>query len=144
MKQNKTYASLKRKQRLLIEAALESGLKRNITALCAEAGVGRVSFYRWMNDDSVFRETWHGLWRDIASRHFPTAIAAVSEKAQRGDVSASRLMAELLGVLKQQVEQSGTQRIEIEYTNNWRTNYEADPAASAPGPDARDGAGEAL
>lgn len=144
MKQSGTYANLKRKQRLLIEAALEAGLKRNITALCAEAGIGRVSFYRWMNDDPAFRDAWNGLWRGIVSRHFPTAVAALVEKAQRGDVPASRLMAELLGVLKQQVETTGAQRIEVEYTNNWRTNYEVDSAASAPGPDARDGAGEAL
>lgn len=144
MKRNGTYANLKPKQRVLIEAALDAGLKRNITALCAEAGIGRVSFYRWMNDDPVFRETWNGLWRDIVSRHFPTAIAAVSEKAQRGDVSASRLMAELLGVLKQQVETTGAQRIQVEYTNNWRTTYEADLAEPAPGPDARDEAGEEI
>jgi hypothetical protein len=97
-----------------------------------------------MNDDSVFRETWNGLWRDIASRHFPTAVAAVAEKAQRGDVSASRLMAELLGVLKQQVEQTGTQRVEIEYTNNWRNTYEAEPTATASGADARDAASEEI
>lgn len=144
MRQNTTYAGLKRKQRLLIEAALESGLKRNITTLCAEAGVHRSQFYRWMESDDAFRDAWESLWRRMLNRHFPTAVAAIVERAQRGDVPASRLMAELLGVLKQQVEQSGTQRIEIEYTNNWRTNYEADPAASAPGPDARDGAGEAI
>lgn len=144
MRQNTTYAGLKRKQRLLIEAALEGGLKRNITTLCAEAGVSRSQFYRWMESDDAFRNAWESLWRGIVSRHFPTAVAALVEKAQRGDVSASRLMAELLGVLKQQVETTGAQRIEIEYTNNWRTNYEAHPAASAPGPDARDGAGEAL
>lgn len=129
---------------MLIEAALEAGLKRNITALCAEAGINRVSFYRWMNEDPVFREIWNGLWRDIVSRHFPTAVAAIIEKAQRGDVSASRLMAELLGVLKQQVETTGAQRIQVEYTNNWRTLYEADPPASTPGPDAGDEPSEAL
>lgn len=123
---------------------MESGLKRNITALCEDAGVHRSQFYRWMERDAAFREAWESLWRRMVNRHFPTAIAAVVEKAQRGDVSASRLMAELLGVLKQQVETTGAQRIQVEYTNNWRTLYEADSPAPAPGPDARDEAGEAL
>jgi 3-hydroxyisobutyrate dehydrogenase-like beta-hydroxyacid dehydrogenase len=123
---------------------MESGLKRNITALCEDAGVHRSQFYRWMESDAAFRGVWESLWRRMVNRHFPTAVAAAVEKAQRGDVSAVRLMAELLGVLKQQVEQTGTQRVEIEYTNNWRNTYEAEPTATASGADARDAASEEI
>lgn len=123
---------------------MESGFQRNIRALCDEAGVPKTTFYRWLDSDPAFELAWNGLWQRMVNRHLPTAVAAVVKRAQAGDVSATRLMAELAGVLKQQVEQTGTQRIQIEYTNNWRTGYEADPPAAASGADARDAEGEAI
>jgi hypothetical protein len=143
MKQNVTYHGLKAKQIRLLETALEAGFHRNITAICSDAGVSRVTFYRWM-DDPQFRDAWEGLWKRMAARHLPSAVSAIVAKAQKGDVSASRLLAEMAGVLKQQVEQTGTQRIEIEYTNNWRNIYEADTPAAASGAGARDAEGEAI
>lgn len=74
--------------------------------MCADAGVSRDTFYRWLKDDG-FRQAWESAWHGTVLRHLPGVVSAMVERAQSGDVAAARLIADMAGVIKQRVEQSG-------------------------------------
>lgn len=95
------------KQRAVLEAATEAGIRRSITAVCNEAGVSRDAFYKWLRDEN-FQRAWDDVWHGAIRRHLPGVVAATIERAQSGDVAAARLIAELAGVFKQKHEHSGT------------------------------------
>lgn len=95
------------KQRSLLNAASETGLRRSITAVCDESGVSRDSFYRWLRDDASFASAWEEIWHTAIKRELPGVVMAMIERAQSGDVSAGRLIADIAGVIKLKHEVSG-------------------------------------
>ena len=103
------------KQRAVLEAASELGLRRSVVLVCNEAGVSRESFYKWLRDDEQFREAWEQVYHGAVRKHLPGVVAAMVERAQSGDVAAARLIADLSGVIKQKVEQSGDIKIRVVY-----------------------------
>ena len=110
---------LKPQQRAILDTAMESGIGRNIVAICDEAGVPRSSFYRWLENDEAFREAWESLYHGAIRRHLPGVVVAMIERAQSGDVAAARLVADLGGVIvsKSKTEQSGEIRVIVEYAD---------------------------
>jgi len=124
-------------QAKVLEAACTSGLKRNVLRICKEAGVPVRTFYNWMRRDAGFRAAWADLWREMVTRHLPGVMAAAITKAQGGDVPAQRLLSEIAGIVKNQVEQSGELR--IVYVNDWRGDR-VDPIGDGPASDAPSGA----
>lgn len=95
-------------QAAVLEAAQEAGPNRSVSAICKSAGVDRTRFYAWVKEDPDFKAAWEGIWQGTLKRHLPPVVAAMVQKAQKGDVPAARLVAELAGVLKQRVEERVT------------------------------------
>jgi len=93
-------------QAKLFDEALNSGLRRSVTAICQKAGVSRAAFYRWMQD-AHFRAAWSELHTEAISRHLPGVTAAVIFQAERGNISAARLLYEVAGALKIRAEVTG-------------------------------------
>ena len=114
MLRNRNWTPTK-EQAKLMEVALEAGLRCSLSAICKKASVSRRTFYNWLRDDLMFREAWNRLYQDAVSQHLPGVIAAMVFQAQRGNVSASRLIAEIAGVMRTRMEVSGVdgQPIEI-------------------------------
>ncbi len=102
MKKNATTWVPSPRQARVLEAAQEAGLDRNITTVCASAGIAPSTFYRWLERDPGFVAAWESIWRGTIRRHLPGVVAAVIHQAQRGDVQAAKLVADLAGVLKGQ------------------------------------------
>ncbi len=94
--------TLSEKQRRLIETAMQPGVHRTITAMCAEAGVTLRTYYRWSSDDGEFRAAWEDAWRGSLGRHLPGVVAAVVHKALTGDMRAARLVADMAGAITRQ------------------------------------------
>lgn len=120
---------------------------------CAYVGLSCETVRSWMRRGArqkrgVYRDFLAAIKKAMAQaevRDVATIVQASSESWQAAAWRLERKHWKRWGRKdKVQSEVSGNQRIEVEYTNNWRTNYEADPPAPAPGPDARDEAGEAL
>ena len=91
--------TLSPRQAHLIECAMEPGMQRTITAVCEAAGVTRVTFYRWVREDSDFREAWEDAWRGSIRRQLPGVAAAMIHQALAGDVRAARLVVDMAGVV---------------------------------------------
>lgn len=89
------------RQMMLIEAAMQPGLRRTVESICAEAGVSRATYYRWLKDGE-FREAWEAAWRGSLRRHLPGVVAAVIQKALSGDMRAARLVADMAGAITRQ------------------------------------------
>ena len=117
----------KPRQKRILEAAQEVGLNRTITTVCEEADVPRRTFYYWLDKDPCFADAWDKVWRRAITRHMPTIIAAVVCKARKGDVPAARLLADMVGAVKQVHEVSSTDDVSIILT--WDDD-EAEPDAS--------------
>jgi len=98
-------------QAKVFDAAQKPGVGRTITAICKEAGIDRKTFYRWMTGDPGFKEAWENIWEGSVKRHMPAVIAAMVEKARKGDVNAARLLAEMGGMLKQRVSIGGDDKM---------------------------------
>ena len=92
-----------RRQKKVLDAAQEAGVNRTITKVCEEAGVPRRTFYNWLTNEG-FARAWDEVWRRAIVRHMPSIVAAMLGKAGKGDVSAARLLADMAGILKQQVD----------------------------------------
>ena len=102
------------KQAKLLEAAITPDVGRTITAICEEAGVSRVSFWRWYKKDKDFREAWNGIWREAIDRHMPSVVAWQVKKATDGDTQAARLISDLSGKMIKQVDvTSGGEKLNI-------------------------------
>ena len=84
-------------QERFLGAASEAGLSRNIKKLCSEARVSRVTFYRWFNNSEGFRDALAALPRILLAKHLPGCYAALIKQAQTGDLSALRMVFEMVG-----------------------------------------------
>ena len=104
------------KQKDILLAAQEAGLKRSIAAVCRDAGVSRQSFYKWLDIDPDFRQAWEDAWHGTVKRHMPGAVAAMVARAQEGDVPAARLLAELAGQIVKRTQVSGPDGGPISFT----------------------------
>lgn len=85
------------KQLLVLEAAREVGLQRSISAVAIEAGVNRVTIYKWLRDDPEFKAAWGEIPQKLLSNHLPGIYAALVRKALDGDVQAAKLALEVSG-----------------------------------------------
>ena len=54
----------------VLNAALNSGLNRTVSAVCRDADVSRVSFYNWMKQPG-FAAAWAELPRKVISASMP-------------------------------------------------------------------------
>jgi len=91
-------------QRRVLEAAQEAGLNRTITATCKEADVVRRTFYYWLRNNECFAKAWDDVWRRAITRHMPSIVSALTGKARKGDVPAARLLADMSGSMRQQID----------------------------------------
>jgi hypothetical protein len=100
------------KQVKVLQAAQEIGFDRGIREICRKAGVTHKSFYEWLKNDPDFAAAWRELPWEMIGHHLPGITSAVIKKAQGGDVQAARLIADLLGLIKQKREISGSVGLE--------------------------------
>jgi len=98
MAQTSTTWKPNRRQQKVLEAAQEAGLNRTICQVCEDAGVPRHTFYNWMGKPE-FAQAWDDVWRRAIVRHMPSVVSAVMYKAQKGDVAAARLLADMVGAI---------------------------------------------
>jgi hypothetical protein len=73
------------------------------------AGVGRTTFYRWMNEDAGFRAAYNAWRRDMAEATHGSilaltepAVRAVAAALEKGDVKTAMVLLKSLGLLKPQ------------------------------------------
>lgn len=110
--QNCTDWKPKPRQKRVLEAAQRAGFSRTITTICEEAKVPRRTFYYWLEKEPGFADAWDKVWRRAIVRHMPSVVAAMAVKAREGDVGAGRLVADMAGVLRQQIDvTSGGERL---------------------------------
>ena len=95
------------KQQKFLEVASQSGLTRNISKLCREAGVTRISFYRWYEEQPGFRQALNELPRLMLAKHLPGVYAALLRRAESGDLEAIRMTFEVVGDLQKPVAGNG-------------------------------------
>ncbi len=83
----------------IIETALNLGYDATVTEICQRSNVTRVTFYRWLSDDPVFRDTYQNLWRREVEGEVSGTVKAILRKAHSGDLAAARLHLEMAGIL---------------------------------------------
>lgn len=98
--ETKDYISiLKPKQRKAAELLADPDFKGTITDLCAEIGVARSTYYKWLDNEN-FRQYTGTLIDKYAESEYSRAWKALMRRVDAEDISALRLYFELQNKVK--------------------------------------------
>lgn len=100
-----TSSGLSKKQLDALEALLNQSIGETHESIAKRAGVTRMSLYRWLNKDKVFRAIYDEQLRSrFVSSKAPQWLRALNKAAvnigEPGQVSAAKILAEIHGLLK--------------------------------------------
>lgn len=93
------YPALKPKQRKVAEALVDPEDERTVTQLCKDFKISRTTFYNWQKD-SVFMGYVEYLVESFTTSIIPKAWKQISNKINKGDMEAIRLLLEVKGKLQ--------------------------------------------
>lgn len=101
-REEKRQAHIRTKQMAVLQAAIEGGLKENMTKLAARAGVARQTIYGWLNEwhrlyDPEFERLWKQLPAYIVRTSLASAAAALRHQASEGEGWAVKMVMEMSG-----------------------------------------------
>ena len=100
------YPNVTGKRRKAAEILVNPEFDGNISKMCADLGVARSTFYRWL-DDSDFMGYVNWLIEKHSDSELGNVWRALIDKAKTGSVDAIKLFFEMKGKYKQQLDISG-------------------------------------
>jgi hypothetical protein len=101
------------RQKAVLDAAKQPGVKRTITAICKEARVTPRTFYNWLGNESGFRDAWNEIWVTSIDDHMPSVVAAQVGRALDGSTRAAEYLTTLSGKMIRKVDIAGGNQIVV-------------------------------
>ena len=100
------YPAIKGKKRRLAEALVDPDDERNVTELCKDFKISRTTFYNWQRD-ADFMGYVNFLVESFTTSIIPKAWKQISKKIDKGDMEAIKMLLEVKGKYKKEVNISG-------------------------------------